>query len=165
MRRQINHLAKWIWVLLLPCSLLAQERAISGKITDASRNPLFGVSVAIKQSNRGTVTDANGQFTLSVPSNSTLVISFVGYVSQTIQVDNQSSFDIRLADDVGRLDEVVVTGLATGVKRRNLSNAIATISNKQLQGTAPAQTFDAAINGKIPGAYVMQYRAPVEAFL
>ena len=154
MRRQINRLTNWIWVLLLPCSMVAQERAISGRVTDASGTLLVGVTITVRQSNRATMTDANGQFTLTAPANSTLVVSYVGYVSQNIQVGNQASFDIQLANDVGRLDEVVVTGLATSVKRRNLSNAIATISNKQLQGTAPAQTFDAAINGKIPGAYV-----------
>ena len=55
---------------------------------------------------------------------------------------------------MARLDEVVVTGLATSVKRRNLANSVATISSKQLNGVAPAQTFDAALNGKIPGAYI-----------
>ena len=55
---------------------------------------------------------------------------------------------------MARLDEVVVTGLTTGVKRRNLANAVATISSKELNGVAPAQTFDAALNGKIPGAYI-----------
>ena len=59
-----------------------------------------------------------------------------------------------MQEDVGRLDEVVVTVLATSVKRRNLANAVTTISSKQLSGTAPAQTFDAALNGKIPGAYI-----------
>jgi hypothetical protein len=61
---------------------------------------------------------------------------------------------LKLEEDVARLDEVIVTGLATSVKRRNLSNAVATISSNQLQGIAPAQTFDAALNGKILGATI-----------
>ena len=59
-----------------------------------------------------------------------------------------------MEQDVAKLDEVVVTGLSTTVKRRNLANAVATISSKELSGTAPAQTLDAALEGKIPGAYI-----------
>jgi hypothetical protein len=59
-----------------------------------------------------------------------------------------------MTEDAGRLDEVVVTGLATSVKRRNLANAVVSISSRDLTGTAPAQTFDAALNGKVPGALI-----------
>ena len=62
-----------------------------------------------------------------------------------------TDLQIKLTEDVARLDEIVVTGLATSVKRRNLSNAVATISSKELNGISPAQTFDAALEGKISG--------------
>lgn len=155
MRRFMLWMAGLICLFLLPVSLQAQERMVSGRVTDANGAGLAGVSITIKQTNRGTTTDGDGKFQLTVPANATLVISSTGYKSQSIKVDNNTSdLQIKLQEDIARLDEVVVTGLATSVKRRNLSNAVATISSKQLSGTAPAQTFDAALNGKIPGAYI-----------
>src|SRR5436190_3104433 len=142
-------------MVLLPGWLYAQDKAISGNITDAGGVPLQNVNILVKQSNLGTTTDANGHFKLSVPANATVIISAVGFKSQTIKAaEIQTDLQIKLTEDVARLDEVVVTGLATNVKRRNLANAVATISGKQLDGIAPAQTFDAAINGKITGAYI-----------
>lgn len=140
---------------LLPTTIFAQEKSYSGKITDLKGIPLQGVSVVIRQTGRGTTTDTEGRFTLTGPSNAVLQISSAGFKSQSIQVSSTGGeLSIKLDEDIARLDEVVVTGLATSVKRRNLSNAVATISSKQLNGTAPAQTFDAALNGKIPGAYI-----------
>ncbi len=139
---------------LLPASLLAQERTVSGTITDANGAALPGVSVVVKQTNKGTATDAEGKFQLTVPANATLIITSAGFKLQTIQVGTSAEITVKMEEDVARLDEVVVTGLATSVKRRNLANAVATLSSKQLNGGAPAQTFDAALNGKITGAYI-----------
>lgn len=141
--------------MLLPALLYAQDRTISGVITDAFSNPLPNVNVLIAQSTRGTVTDANGKFSITIPTNAKIVFSSAGFKTQTISVgSNQSTIDIKMEEDFARLDEVVVTGLSTTVKRRNLANAVGTISNKQLNGVAPAQTFDAALNGKVTGAYI-----------
>ncbi len=139
----------------LPTLLWAQI-SVTGTVTDANNNPLAGVSVKLKNSNIGTATDAAGRFSITVPSKGgELEISSVGYKTQTIKANSNSyALSVKLVEDVGRLDEVVVTGLATSVKRRNLANAVATISNRDLAGTAPAQTFDAALNGKVPGALI-----------
>jgi len=141
---------------MLPFISPAQNRTITGKITDMNSAPIAGASIVIKQSNLGTVTDADGKFTLSLPSSATvIIISATGFKSQTISLDaSASTLDIKLEEDVARLDEVVVTGLATSVKRRNLANTVATISSKQLSGIAPPQTLDAALEGKIPGALI-----------
>lgn len=141
--------------LLVPSILQAQGRNVSGRVTDHRANPLTGASITITQTNRGTVTDADGRFTINVPQNAGLVISAIGFKSQTINASALTAdLQIRMEEDFAKLDEVVVTGLATTVKRSNLSNAVATISSKELAGIAPAQTFDAALNGKIPGAYI-----------
>lgn len=155
MRHLLKHAVLAIICVALPTLLLAQI-SVTGTVTDANNNPLPGVSVRVKNSNIGTSTDPSGRFTLTVPSKgATLEISSVGFKSQTIQVsDNAAPLSIRMTEDAGRLDEVVVTGLATSVKRRNLANAVATVSSKDLVGTAPAQTFDAALNGKVPGALI-----------
>jgi TonB-linked SusC/RagA family outer membrane protein len=143
-------------VIVLPQFLYAQNINISGKITDHAGNPIPNVSVLLSKSNRGTITDATGQFTLSaVPADAIITITSTGYKSQTIKAgDVNAALSIVLEEDVARLDEVVVTGLTTTVKRRNLANDVGTISSKELNGTAPAQTFDAALNGKVPGAYI-----------
>jgi len=141
--------------MMLPASLLAQNKTLTGKITDANGNPIAGVSIVVKQTTQGTATDAEGKFKLIVPANATIIISSTGFKSQTIKADAiAADLVIKLQEDVAHLDEVVVTGLATSVKRRNLANAVATISSKELNGVAPAQTFDAALEGKISGAYI-----------
>jgi TonB-linked SusC/RagA family outer membrane protein len=141
--------------MLLPQFLYAQNKSISGKITDANGNALPGVSISVNKTNQGTISDATGQFTLSVPNNAIITISSTGYKSQIIRAEEvNSELQITLEEDIARLDEVVVTGMTTTVKRRNLANDVGTISSKELNGVAPAQTFDAALNGKVTGAYI-----------
>lgn len=154
--RQILKQALLVFMTVaLPAVLWAQV-PVSGTITDASGNPVPGASIKVRNSNLGTSSDANGKFSLTVPgSGGTLEISAISFRSQTVQVSSaNASVTIQLLEDVGKLDEVIVTGLATSVKRRNLANAVATISSKELTGGAPAQTLDAAMNGKITGAYI-----------
>lgn len=155
MRKTLKQAVLAILTIALPSLLWAQIN-VSGTVTDANNAPVPGASIKLKNSNLGTSTDATGRFTLTIPDKGgTLEISSVGFKSQTIQVSSSNSVvAVKLTEDVGRLDEVVVTGLATSVKRRNLANAVATISSKELSGTAPAQTFDAALSGKVPGALI-----------
>ncbi|ACU61965.1 SusC/RagA family TonB-linked outer membrane protein [Chitinophaga pinensis] len=146
-------------VLLFLCSTLAlfAQQNISGKIKDAvSGKPIPGVTVRIQGTNRGTISDATGVYSLSVPSgNATLLVTFTGYKTQTIKVSPGANVgDITMEEDFAKLDEIVVTGLATSVKRSNLANTVVTINANQLAGTAPAQTFDAALSGKVPGALI-----------
>lgn len=144
-----------LFLFLIPFSLLAQTKTVTGKVTDARGNAIANASITILKTNRGTATDANGQFSIDAPLNSVLQISFTGFTSKTVTIsESTTALQVSLQEDVARLDEVVVTGLATSVKRRNLANAVATISSRELTGVAPAQTFDAALNGKIPGAYI-----------
>jgi TonB-dependent SusC/RagA subfamily outer membrane receptor len=155
MRKLKLLLAGLMCVILLPVSLYAQIKNISGQVTDTKSNPLASASVLITHSTQGTSTDAEGKFKITVPENAFIVVSAIGYKSQTFKVSNISGdLSVKLEEDVAKLEEVVVTGLTTTVKRRNLANSIATVNSKQLNGVAPAQTFDAALNGKIAGAYI-----------
>ena len=139
-------------VILLPVSLYAQIKTISGQVTDTKSNPLASASVLITHSTQGTSTDAEGKFKITVPENAFIVVSAIGYKSQTFKVsDISGDLSVKLEENVTKLEEVVVTSLTTTVKRRNLANSIATVNSKQLNGVAPAQTFDGALNGKIPG--------------
>jgi len=142
-------------LILLPHKIFAQSKTITGKITDSKGAALPGVSVVVQKTNVGTATDADGTFTLAVPPDGTIVISLTGYKSHTLKASEiTGDVNIKMDEDIGKLDEIVVTGLSTNIKRRNLANAVGTISAKELNGIAPAQTFDAALNGKISGAYI-----------
>jgi TonB-linked SusC/RagA family outer membrane protein len=139
----------------LPEVAFSQNQTIAGKITDAAGIPVPGATILIKGTSHGTTSDAEGNFKLAVTPNSVVIISYAGFVARTFRSDELGlNARIRMEEDVAHLDEVVVTGLATTVKRRNLANAVVTISAKELDEGAPAQTFDAALEGKIPGAYI-----------
>ena len=148
----------WVGLALIAClpgKVLSQITTISGTVTDGTGHPLPGASVVIQASNRGTATDGDGKFRIALPPHAGLVISATGYATQTIDAARvMDGLVVKLGEDITHLDEVVVTGLATTIKRRNLANAVSTISSKELDGTAPAQTLDAAVEGKVPGAYI-----------
>ncbi|WP_460510776.1 MULTISPECIES: SusC/RagA family TonB-linked outer membrane protein [Hymenobacter] len=136
----------------------AQNREISGRVTDASNGQgLPGVTVLVKGTTIGASTNADGGFTISVPASATtLVFSSVGYAGIERAIGTSSTFNVSLGSSTRNLDEVVVTGLATSVKRSNLANAITTISAKELVGSTRPVTVDAALSGKVVGANIAQ---------
>lgn len=142
-------------LLLFPLLAIAQNKTLTGQVTDASGNGIAGATISVVNTNQIFAADGNGKFTLLISNNASITISAIGFKTQTLQTDGSTNtLSIKLEEDVSRLDEVVVTGLATGVKRRNLANAVTTISSRQLNGVAPAQTLDGALEGKIPGALI-----------
>jgi TonB-linked SusC/RagA family outer membrane protein len=154
MRKFKTLVAGMILCMLLPASLYGQK-TISGQVTDMKGTPLGSASIVVTHSTQGASTDVDGKFKITVPENAFIVVSAIGFKSQTLKVsDISSDLVVKMEEDVAKLEEVVVTGLTTTVKRRNLANSVATIPSKELNGVAPAQTFDQALNGKIPGAYI-----------
>lgn len=153
MRNKLLYIIGWLIITIIPVSLFAQTKTLTGTVTAANNAPVPGATITVKNSSQAVASDGNGKFTINVPENAELIISAIGYKTQTIHVSG-NSLQVKLAEDVSRLDEVVVTGLSTSVKRKNLSNAVSVIGSKELSGTAPAQTFDAALEGKIPGANI-----------
>jgi TonB-linked SusC/RagA family outer membrane protein len=145
--------AALVWVLMLPFLSFAQT-VITGRVTESgNNNPLQGATVTVKGTTNSTQTDADGRFSISVTGSGVkLVISFVGYISQTVDANNNMS--VSLAFDNTKLSEVVVTGLATSVKRTNLANAVASVSGKDLVGTTVQSTVDGALYGKFTGANI-----------
>ena len=146
-------------VFLMTCLLqqaVAQDKSVSGKVTDgANGQGLPGVTVLAKGTRVGTATGADGQFTLSVPATTTkLEFRFVGYKTAERDITSSSTVDVAMAVETRSLDEVVITGLASSVKRSNLANSIATVSAKELTGSTRQVTVDAALNGKIAGANI-----------
>ena len=132
-----------------------QSKTISGTVADEKNNPVSGASVTVKGSAAGTAADASGTFNLTVsPTAKVLVVSSVGYVDQEITIGNKTTFQITLITPVQALNEVVVIGYGTA-KKKDLTGAISTISNKDLnQGpvTNPLQQ----IAGKASGVTVTQ---------
>ena len=145
-------------LLLLGCwqQALAQTRAISGRVTDrATGQGIPGVTVLAKGTSVGASTNVDGTYLLDVPAAATrLSFSFVGYATQERELSGATTLDAALATDTRQLDEVVVNGLASNIKRSNLANSIATVSAKELTGSTRQVTLDAAMSGKIAGANI-----------
>jgi TonB-dependent starch-binding outer membrane protein SusC len=153
MRKKLLFIIGWLIITLIPISVFAQNQSVSGTITTAGNVPIQGATIGIKNSLKAVASDVNGKFMLNIPQNAELVVSAVGYKTQTVK--GAPNLQIKLAEDISNLNEIVVTGLSTSVKRKNLANAVAEIPSKELSETAPAQTFDAALEGKIPGANIV----------
>ncbi len=131
----------------------AQTRPVSGRITSSDDNtPLPGVSVSVKGRTIGTLTDANGNYSLNIGDDAILVFSFIGYSSTEEKVGSRSTIDVKLRADVRSLDEVVVTGYGQQIKR-DLTGNIAKIRPSDIQDQ-PVTTFDQAIQGKAAGVQV-----------
>ena len=146
-----------IFLAILSCMLWLTgfaQNAITGIVKDVTGEPLIGVSVMIKGSNSGTVTDMDGRFNLqSVPSSAQLQFSYIGYLTQTVKVGNSTNFNITLSEDNASLDEVVVIGYQT-VKRRDLTGSVASVNNKQLTA-APVADVAQALQGKLAGVNIV----------
>lgn len=120
---------------------------VTGVITDEARESVIGANVSVKGTTIGTITDAEGRFLLNIPENSTLLISYIGYLPQEILVKNKSSLEIVLREDTQNLEEVVVVGYGVQ-KKANLTGAVATISSKELEDR-PVTNAVQALQGKI----------------
>ncbi len=146
-----------IMLMLLHSHGIAQIK-VAGTIKAANNDEaLIGAYVLVKGTNTGTVTDVSGKFSLEMAAGGTLVVSYIGYVSQEIPITSSNeNLAIRLEEDLGTLEEVVITGLASSVKRTNLANAVGTLSEKELTGIAPTPTIDGAMYGKITGVNITQ---------
>jgi TonB-linked SusC/RagA family outer membrane protein len=146
-------IAALMWLMIIPFFSYAQNNVTSFQVVETHGSPIPGATITINSTKRIIVADAQGKVNFQRTGDGIVTVSATGFKSKTIGTDTVTS-SVVLEEDVARLDEVVVTGLSTTVKRRNLANAVATISSKELGGTAPAQTLDAALEGKIPGAYI-----------
>ncbi|MBD2702010.1 TonB-dependent receptor [Spirosoma sp. BT702] len=131
----------------------AADRPLTGRITDEKNEGLPGVSVLIKGTQRGTITDADGRYRLEIPDgNVTLVFSFVGYLSQEVAVGSQNSISLSLKADAKMMDEVVVIGYGTA-RKSDLTGAVGTVKTEQLM-ERPAPSLNQALSGRMPGVQV-----------
>lgn len=110
------------------------KRQIKGKVVDAAGETVIGANVLEKGTTNGVITDIDGNFVLNVSSGATLEISYIGYVTQTIKVTNQTSLHIVLKEDSETLDEVVVVGYGT-MKKSDLSGASVSVGEDAIKGS------------------------------
>jgi len=145
-------------IFLLFSSISYAQFTATGTVFDANTGDLLvGANIFHAESNRGTTTDANGEFSLDLPGQSaSLRISHIGYVPRTVTVNATSASNLRieLTSDVANLEEVVVTGLASTVKRSNLANSVSSVSADELLGGSPTQTISSNLYGKVTGAEI-----------
>ncbi|MXV49877.1 SusC/RagA family TonB-linked outer membrane protein [Pedobacter sp. HMF7647] len=138
-------------LLALSLSVFAQERAVTGRVTDrADKSPLPGVSVKIKGTSVGTQTNVDGKFSIRVSDNATLVFTYIGYGSQEIAVGTQSSIDVVLGTDAKQLGEVVVTALGMSREKKTLGYSSTQVNSEEINRAAPTNIVS-GIQGKVAG--------------
>ncbi|MBQ9660015.1 MAG: TonB-dependent receptor [Bacteroidales bacterium] len=134
-------------------SLAFAQNKVSGTVTDENGEPIVAASVVVRGTTIGVVTDLDGNYSISVPANSTLVASCIGYSDQVVNYTNQGTVNFVLKEDALFLDETVVIGYQT-VKRRDLTGSVASVNSKQLT-SAPVANVAQAIQGKLPGVNIV----------
>lgn len=132
----------------------SKEKEVRGIITDKTGEPLIGVSVTVKGTGKGTVTDMNGKWALSVSEGSVLNFSYIGYSAETVKVGKSNSYNISLSEDNQLLDEVVVIGYGS-MKRKDITTAVSVVSTADID-ERPIIDAAQALQGKAAGIQVVQ---------
>src|SRR6218665_2854794 len=150
-------LALPLWVCLA-ASALAQERNVSGKITDSGGTGIPGVNVIIKGTASGTATDADGNFSVSAPVDAVLVFTGVGYKAVERAIGNESQITLSMEEDQVALEEVVVTGYTVD-NRREVAGSVATVKAQDLT-VAPSGNVEQQLQGRVSGVTVITNGQP-----
>ncbi len=139
-------------ITTLPITKNVVDVVIRGMVLDKDGLPLPGVTVTVPGASYGTVTDLDGNYSITVPEGSSLVFSFIGFEKQTVLVGNKSTIDVTLIEELSSLDEVVVIGYGTQ-ERRDISSAISSVSASDLKDR-PNSNFAQSIQGRMAGVRV-----------
>ncbi len=142
-------------IIITPNETL-QQKKITGSITDGtSGEPLIGVNVTVEGTTVGTVTDANGKYSIESPNaNGVLVFSYIGYLTEKMTLSGQTTLDVKLTPDITKLDEVVVIGYGS-MKKRDLTGSVSSLSDEKLLDR-PAMNVAQAIGGKVAGVKIIE---------
>ncbi|MCD7898305.1 MAG: TonB-dependent receptor [Bacteroides sp.] len=157
MQRMSNKMKNMRALLLLifmaaSLNVFAQTITLTGSVTDMTGEPIIGASVLEKGTSNGTITNFDGNFTLKISSNATVVVSYLGMKSQEIALGGRTTLNVTLQDDAQALEEVVVIGYGT-VQKRDLTGSVASVSAKQLEAV-PVSSAVEAMTGKLPGVSI-----------
>ncbi|WP_337942915.1 carboxypeptidase-like regulatory domain-containing protein, partial [Parabacteroides sp.] len=132
-----------------PSILQQSQKKITGTVSDPNGDPIIGANVVEKGTTNGTITDLDGKFSLSLPANATLLISYIGYTSQEVPIGNQTSVSIQLQESMGKLDEVIVVGYGTQ-RKSSMTAAVTNVNTKELQNI-PRPSIYSALQGRVAG--------------
>jgi TonB-linked SusC/RagA family outer membrane protein len=143
-------------LLITTFSAMAQSTfKVTGTVTDAKGETLIGLSVRVKGTTNGTLTDVNGKYTLTVPNEqAVLTFSYVGFVTKDETVGTRRTINVSMSENANSLTEVVVTGYGQTVAKRDLAGSIGAVSAKQIAERQPVNLFD-ALEGQLAGAQII----------
>ena len=142
----------------LPLAMTAQS-VIKGTVSDESGEPVIGATVKVKGSNEGAITDFDGNYSVKAASNATIAFSYVGYVTQEVNVGGRSTINVTLKEDNTTLNDVVVIGYGT-MKKSDISGSVASVNTAEMMKRAPTNIAQ-GLQGAAPGVIVtMQDGAP-----
>ncbi|MFT4223346.1 SusC/RagA family TonB-linked outer membrane protein [Dysgonomonas sp.] len=133
---------------------LQTKITVKGKIIDTNGEPLVGVSVAVKGTTQGVMTDVDGNYSITTDSNATLVFSYLGFKSQSKLVGNQTVINVTLVETAQTMEEVVVVGYGTQ-KKANLTGAVASVDIEKTMSSRPIADVGRALQGSVPGLSVV----------
>src|SRR5690554_1775927 len=149
-------------LVLFVTSVAAQQKiTVSSVVTDETNLGLPGVTIVEEGTQNGTITNFDGEYTIEVAEQGTLVFSFIGYQPQEVEVQGRTSINVRMTEDMVDIEEVVVVGYGTLVVK-DLTSAIATVKADELERTPSGQTMQ-ALQGKVAGLQVVSSGAPGDA--
>ncbi|MCF0049376.1 SusC/RagA family TonB-linked outer membrane protein [Dyadobacter sp. LJ53] len=160
MRQKFTTLTRLVTLLLLligsTWSMAQSSKTVTGTVLDKDQNPLPGASYLVKGTNTGGATDANGKFSVNVPSSSSiLVFSSIGFVNKEVPVGNASQLTVNMEEDSKTLDEFVVTGFGMSTEARKLSYSVQSVQGNDITRTANANMVN-ALQGKVAGVMINQ---------
>lgn len=148
-----------LFLFCVPFGGMAQQTFISGKVTDELNNePLPGVNVLIKGSTQGAITDIEGDYRVEASSDDILVFSYIGYLTEEIQVGQQNTINVSLIEDILSLGEVVVTGYQTE-RKKDITGAVSVVDMKDIENI-PSGNIISSLQGRLPGVNISTNGTP-----
>ena len=161
MRLRLSHEHRFLFIMIglfISLGAFAQQITVKGHVKDDTGEPVIGASVLESKTVNGTITDIDGNFVLTVPSNSVLTISFIGYATQEVTVNGKTSLTVVLKEDAKVLDEVVVVGYGT-MKKSDLTGAVSSVGTKDIKDS-PVANIGQAMQGKVSGVQIIDAGKP-----
>ena len=138
--------------LLISIITFAQGVTVKGTVLDENKEPLIGATIQVKGENNGVAADLDGNFTLKVKKNATLVVSYIGYLTQEVRLQGKTQITIQLVPDSKTLDEVIVVGYGT-MKKSDLTGSVASVASKDIEGFQTSSVAG-ALGGQIAGVQI-----------
>ncbi len=151
--QKTRYLLTWLLAVTFSLTAYAQDITVTGTVTDETGEPMVGATVMQKGSGNGVSTDLDGNYSIKVPSKSSLTFSYIGYDAKTVAVNGQTRIDIKMDGSSTMLDEVVAIGYGT-VKKKDLTGAVSSVSGSDL-AKVPVSSAAAALQGKAAGLNIV----------